>query len=384
MSSRSPSTDHLPSSSDIPTLEDGAEAVQSQVNNLNESSNIALGVHPSQVDRCQSLQNDPEVGNQDQMEAVAPPSADASLSDGPPIPPRGFEVYQDLIYHDQMVPLTSNQMLIRFLFGLSNMVLLGGSLSGLAVLLFQRYLYPRLRIKNETLLSLKSSALKSHSTLLSHLVSIARSHRSFYRTAVEYLDAIRPSETPEEIKNSGQCESPHGVETKSINQTPLPSTLRSTSTKTHGDALDTGAASSVTEDGKPLVSKDKADLGECHINKPICDALESLTRLVRKRVNQSDPSKTPALALLEELEAFRSEFYNSNLAYSYHQDSYMKYQSALNSRSQSHSSDGPRSGRKVIEENKRVLDEFRKEIRSLKGGLLNRRNFVSYGALPTS
>jgi len=99
----------------------------------------------------------------------------------------------------------SYKTLIRFLFSLSNLIFFGGSLAGLVVLFYQKYILPNLKIRTERLTSLRWSVCKSYDRLLEALKTLARSHPQLYLTSPSASRAILPRNPSVEAADGEQA-----------------------------------------------------------------------------------------------------------------------------------------------------------------------------------
>lgn len=277
----------------------------------------------------------------------------------PPLPPRNP---YDLPINSSSYPQfpKSNQSIIRFMRLLSRWFLYGGTLSGIIVLLYQRYLFPSLEARTRALTALTHLGVKLYTECLDRVGDIAKS----------YSGLLGQETQDDEAQQTSISESDPTSVTKPKDET-----------------------TSVSKDETiPPSSEVKSKLQDHHIS--INQSLSRLADLLRQRELKKttisrleerlkrngivyDPRGPPKITIHETLKSFDEE---------------MEAIRSLTSAAQNHFggtsryfsqflpqiSDSRNGKLETIDKHQKVINEFKNEMRSLKGMLLNRRNFATW------
>ncbi|KAH9449631.1 hypothetical protein H4Q26_006689 [Puccinia striiformis f. sp. tritici PST-130] len=196
----------------------------------------------------------------------------------------------------------SNKVLVGFLFSLSNLIFFGGSLAGLLVWVYQKYIFPKLKFRTEILKKLNISTLKSYDKLQENLKKLVESNPKLYQATLAKLSAKTQqilstiSSSPNDQLGGGlekegklkdrieTSEEPSSTvehktqDSKNIevdpNHTPIPSSSSSSSSTSPEPEKEKG----IHED------EDRSSDREL-FNQPIIDYLEKIAQGLRKRSN---------------------------------------------------------------------------------------------------
>ncbi|MBW0495866.1 hypothetical protein O181_035581 [Austropuccinia psidii MF-1] len=291
----------------------------------------------------------------------------------PPLPPKNFN-YPQIQFITQNKP-SSNQVLINFLLNISNGLFFGGCLTGLIIFIYQKHFFPKLQIKTEILTKFISSASTSFEKFVENLISLAQINPQFYKTATTLasLDLKEPPKT--DLVDDDQMDEHNSANnlSESIEDKSSMGEDETSSKRPSTSSSQISNFSQINNCNKTLDSSD-------HINKPILDSLNRLTSILRKRqshltqnsAQDGTPKLRPAVHLIETLKKVQGDIYSENSGYLNPQS---RTNLAYNFTKLPYSDlDNPTA----LIENKKALSQFKDGIRSIKGMLLNRRNFSSW------
>ncbi|KAA1100030.1 hypothetical protein PGT21_028029 [Puccinia graminis f. sp. tritici] len=215
----------------------------------------------------------------------------SATSSPPELPPKtAIQSYPSIITttnHSKQ----SNKILIRFLFSLSNFIFFGGTLAGLIVWFYQKYIFPKLRIRTEILKSLRLSTLKSYDKLHQNLKSLIQSNPRLYQSTLaklsgkvdQVLSTSSDAKTGDGLDDAGKASdqiqvSEGSITTDEKNQAPtiVPSSSSSSSSSILGEN------ELQNEPDQPFSDRDE-------FNQPAIDYLEKIAQGLRKRSENRRP-----------------------------------------------------------------------------------------------
>ncbi|OAV97712.1 hypothetical protein PTTG_01122 [Puccinia triticina 1-1 BBBD Race 1] len=245
-----------------------------------------------EIEGQDSKPSEPSAGNQsDEAQPV-------SQSPPPELPPKtALQSYPSIITTTNH-PTQSNKTLIRFLFSLSNLIFFGGTLAGLIVWLYQKYIFPKLKIRTEILVSLRRSTLKSYDKLQESLKSLVQSNPKLYNSAVAILSGknrqIFPTssgtQTGDELEEAGKSSNqiePSEASTTADDKIQVPKNIQFDSTVTIIPSSSSPSPSSSILDENEHQNEINEDQRQSatreEFNQPIIDYLGKIAKGLRKR-----------------------------------------------------------------------------------------------------
>ncbi|KAG0146914.1 hypothetical protein CROQUDRAFT_656708 [Cronartium quercuum f. sp. fusiforme G11] len=263
----------------------------------------------------------------------------------PQLPPRLQPAYLELINNPYPETSRANRSIIRFMRTLSRWFLYGGTLSGIIILLYQRYIFPSLETRTHALTNLTNDGLKSHINILNGLLKVTRSCSILSIKSAKEVEPKQDTPSPSEVKITYEDEQ-----------------LK--------PSIDPPAQHYRAHTHQSL--RRLSDLLRRREMNKVNEILEDNQELEEKVLNNSSPISVTR-SLSQTLERLRKEFYlvNSNrhdCPRSYH------YISPLFSEPEILG----KSTQIIFDQSQKVVNEFRSELRDLKGMLLNQRNFASW------
>ncbi|KAI9619096.1 hypothetical protein KEM48_006375 [Puccinia striiformis f. sp. tritici PST-130] len=167
----------------------------------------------------------------------------------------------------------SNKVLVGFLFSLSNLIFFGGSLAGLLVWVYQKYIFPKLKFRTEILKKTEYLDLEITQQILSTISSSPNDQLGGgLEKEGKLKDRIETSEEPSSTVEHKTQDSKN-IEVDP-NHTPIPSSSSSSSSTSPEPEKEKG----IHED------EDRSSDREL-FNQPIIDYLEKIAQGLRKRSN---------------------------------------------------------------------------------------------------
>ncbi|EFP75146.1 hypothetical protein PGT21_030020 [Puccinia graminis f. sp. tritici] len=216
----------------------------------------------------------------------------SATSSPPELPPKtAIQSYPSIITttnHSKQ----SNKILIRFLFSLSNFIFFGGTLAGLIVWFYQKYIFPKLRIRTEILKSLRLSTLKSYDKLHQSLKSLIQSNPRLYQSTLaklsgkvdQVLSTSSDAKTGDGLDDAGKASDQIQVSEGSSTtdeKTQVPDIVPSSSSST--------SSSSILDEKELQNEPHKPSSDREEFNQPVIDYLEKIAQGLRKRSDNRRP-----------------------------------------------------------------------------------------------
>ncbi|EGG13234.1 uncharacterized protein MELLADRAFT_76221 [Melampsora larici-populina 98AG31] len=276
----------------------------------------------------------------------------------PQLPPRNPYDHPIISSSYSQLP-RSNQSIIRFMRLSSRWFLYGGTLSGIIVLLYQRYLFPSLEARTRALTALTALGVKLYTGCLERVGDIAKSYSGLLGKQTK---EIEPQQT-------GISESDPAPVTKLEDET--------TAVSNDAPIPPSSEVQSKLQEHNQSINQSLARLADLLRQRELRKTTSSPFEERLKRHGIPVEPQGPQVITLhhtlktfaEEMEAIRS----SNSIHHSHFGTARHFSQFLPQFSDS------QSGKpETVDRHQKVINEFKNEMRSLKGMLLNRRNFATW------
>lgn len=363
------------------------------------------------------------------------PSPTADSSSLPNLPPKTFESYPTIIASAPSHSKPSNRTLIKFFLSLSNLIFFGGSIAGAIVVIYQRYMFPKLKIRTERLKLLNFSTFASFEKFTKILQSLVRSNPDFYQSSIRKIPGDnKPEPNLDQVvndlsENANENNSGNPLDAQNdeklshkLNSTlnkvnlPIPSSSPGEESKKEGrqtpknikfdpnvtiidSEFSTLSSRSLENESEPASDQQLRESIRKDYNQPIINRLESIASNFNKREKnrislkglvetncahysiapETDTSQTNGMSrgietLKNSLKLMGDEINDECQQISLIDPKY--YRSQFHSYGSSYlGSNSPFRESIKDDEYQNALKEFRTEIRNLKGILLNRKKF---------
>ncbi|CAH7684794.1 expressed protein [Phakopsora pachyrhizi] len=305
----------------------------------------------------------------------------------PLLPPKTWDEYPKLPITNHPRTPNSTKLLVRFLIGLSNLTFFAGSFAGIVAVFYQRYLFPKLSAARERLLSLNFSALESQEKLFKELRSLVQWYPELFRSATKCIDFI---------DNKGS----EGIKYKNEKPEFFDKLKEESFNESNDLKIQDQKSLTSSESVSPEFSRKEENhstLDDCaksnhSLNKSTNESVNRLAEALQRRENsrlekglESQVEYSRAKIFSDSLKSIRLKLYSSTdhlflTNYSRSGNSYFTQKSLMNSLSASdlelEQTDGQGKNHN-LQDHTKALSDFKREVRSMKGMLLNRRNFSS-------
>ncbi|KAG0146958.1 hypothetical protein CROQUDRAFT_656751 [Cronartium quercuum f. sp. fusiforme G11] len=354
---------HTTQADDSPTSFQSDEQIHSKEKSSSGAEEAIKSVTNTSPDTVSSTDQDRvstltgfEKGGREQVQ-IHPNVLQSISNSSPQLPPRLHPTDLEMISSPYPEISRANQSILCFMGTLSRWFLYSGTLSGIIVIFYQRYIFPSLEARTRALTTLTNFGLKCYVNILNRLLELPRSCSMLLIKSAKEVERERDKPFPSDVTITNEDDQPNSItadEKPGLSRPISPSTpvydYRDSIHQSLGRLADSLRRREMNKPNK--IPEDHQEPDKVSNNSSTISVTRSLSRT---------------------LERLREEIH---LIHSNRQDfsSSSRYISPLFNDSDLLGSSSPH----IPDQYERIVNEFKRELRSLKGMLLNRRNFASW------